>query len=170
MGPGRPYDQVIVLGYREGISAAEADARTLLTLLSVRHTWPPHGDERPRVVAEVLDSRNVAIAQATGVDDFVVSDELSSLMIAQLSERPHLRLVFDELFDAKGASIAVQPASWYTTGQAVPFADVVAAARAREQIALGYRLDDGTVVVNPPKSETVTLGPRDDVVVLGQFH
>jgi hypothetical protein len=122
------------------------------------------------VVAEVLDSRNVAIAQATGVDDFVVSDELSSLMIAQLAEHPALRLVFNELFDAKGASIAVQPAPWYTDGERAPFAAVVASARTRGEIAIGYRLDDGTTVVNPPKSKPVALGRRDDVVVLGHFH
>jgi hypothetical protein len=169
-GPARPYDQVIVLGYRSGISVAEADARTLLTLLAVRHTWPPEGGVRPRVVAEVLDSRNVAIAQATGVDDFVVSDELSSLMISQLAERAELKLVFDELFDARGSSLGVRPASWYATGEAVPFETVVAVARERGEVAIGYRLADGTVVVNPPKSALLALGPRDDIVTLGRFR
>jgi hypothetical protein len=169
-GPARPYDQVIVLGYRGGISVAEADARTLLTLLAVRHTWPPEGDVRPRVVAEVLDSRNVAIAQATGVDDFVVSDELSSLMISQLAERAELKLVFDELFDARGASLGVRPASWYVTGNAVTYETVVAVARERGEVAIGYRLADGTVVVNPPKSAPLALGPRDDIVALGRFR
>ncbi len=69
--------------------------------------------QRPRVVAEMLDRANVAVAQTTGVEDFIVSDELSSLMIAQLSERLELHKVFDELFDAVGCFVALHPAPLY---------------------------------------------------------
>ena len=117
----------------------------------------------------MLDRANVAVAQTTGVDDFIVSDELSSLMIAQLSERLELHQVFDELFDAEGCFIALHPAPLYVPVQPVSFAEIVAAAARKGESALGYRIAaTGEVVVNPPKSAVVALGENDQVLVLGR--
>ena len=90
------YDKVIVLGYRSGLSpdggrrphAAHAAAAAA----GARRRRRTAGDRR--IVTELLDSRDVELARATGADDFVVSDELSSLMLAQLAERrrPRARL------------------------------------------------------------------------------
>ncbi len=67
------YDKVIILGYRSGLAPEEADARTLLTLLLLQRALDPDGDDRrSRIVTELLDSRDVELAQATGADDFVV--------------------------------------------------------------------------------------------------
>ncbi len=163
----RTYDQVIVLGYRGAVGEGEADARTMLTLLILGQVFGT-GPGSPRVVAEVLDRGNVAVAQTTGVDDFIVSDELSSLMMAQLSERIELHRVFDELFDAEGAFVSLHPAALYGPDGELSFAEVVAAAIARGETALGWRIDaTGEVVLNPAKSRTVELGPRDQVLILG---
>lgn len=50
--------------------------------------------------------------------------------------------------------------------------DVIAraAAAVRGEVALGYRLDDATVMINPSKSASVTLGERDRIVVLGSYY
>ena len=87
-------------------------------------------------------------------------------MIAQLTARPELNHVLGELFHATGASISLRPADLYVPGDPLPYAAVVAAARAQGQVALGYRLADGTVVLNAPKSSTITLGAQDQVVLL----
>ncbi len=170
---GRAFDHVIILGYRSGMSATEADARTLLTLLLLRRALDGDGQRRSRVVTELLDSSDVELAQATGADDFVVSDALSSYVLAQLAENPELDDVLTDLFDAEGSAVGLRPAARYVEAdRPVPFASVVAAARHRGEIALGYRLArrDGTgaeVVVNPPKSAEVSLGDGDRVVVIG---
>ena len=114
-----PFDQVIVLGYRKGMTVAEADAHTLLTLLTLRKVWPPDEPHRARIVAELLDQSNVAIATTTGVDDFIVSDALTSLMIAQLSERAELQAVFDDLFDPEGAVVELRPAESLVPHEAI---------------------------------------------------
>ena len=156
------YQHVVVLGYRDGLGPAEADARTLLTLLTLSRA-----PRQARVVAEVLDSRDAVIAERTGADDLVVSDQLSSLMVAQLTERPELSVVLGELFRADGASISLRPADRYVPATGVSFAAVVAAARAQGHVALGYRLSaTGAVVLNPPKSAQLTLTAEDQVVVL----
>jgi ion channel POLLUX/CASTOR len=168
----RRYDKVIVLGYRTGLSPAEADARSLLTLLILQQALVANeSGHRPRIVTELLDARDVELARATGADDFVVSDELSSLMLAQLAERADLEEVFADLFDVEGSAIALQPASWYVSSGQVPYRRVVAAARARGETAIGYRMEHGAdglpaVVLNPPKNDSVTLGDGDQVVVI----
>ncbi|MCB0958002.1 MAG: hypothetical protein KDB04_00575 [Acidimicrobiales bacterium] len=162
----QPVDQAIVLGYRGAVPVPEADARTMLTLLTLDKAFAGR-EERPRVVAEVLDRANVAVAQTTGVSDFIVSDELSSLMIAQLAERLELHRVFDELFDAEGCFLTLNPAALYAPDGPVAYAEVVAAASVRRETALGWRIAaTGTVVVNPSKSTRVQLGAADQVLVL----
>jgi voltage-gated potassium channel Kch len=166
------YDKVIVLGYRRGLTPPEADARSLLSLLILQQALVASSSgQRPRIVTELLDARDVDLARATGADDFVVSDELSSLMLAQLAERPDLEDVFADLFDVEGSAIALQPATWYVTSGEVPFRRVVAAARARGESAIGYRIEHGpgglpVVVLNPHKTDPVTLGGGDQVVVI----
>jgi Trk K+ transport system NAD-binding subunit len=161
------YEQGILLGYREGISPDDADARTLLTLMALRRRWPKGHPPNVRLVAEVVDQRNVHIAQMAGVDDFIVSDQLASLMLAQLSERVELREVFDELFDASGASIVLRPAARFSPSGPASFADVVAAGNHFAESVLGYRsAGDGRVVLNPEKSARVELGPQDQVIVV----
>jgi voltage-gated potassium channel Kch len=162
------FDQVIVLGYRDPVPVSESDARTMLTLLTLDKAFAGAA-KRPRVVAEMLDRANVAVAQTTGVEDFIVSDELSSLMIAQLSERLELHKVFDELFDAEGCFVSLHPAPLYAApGSPTPFAEIVAAASQRGQTAFGWRVDaTGEVVVNPAKAMSVALAETDQVLVLG---
>jgi voltage-gated potassium channel Kch len=161
------YDQGILLGYREGIAPGDADARTLLTLMALRRRWPKGHPPEVRLVAEVLDQRNVHIAQMAGVDDFIVSDQLASLMLAQLSEHAELRAVFDELFDANGASIVLRPSKRFAPNGPVTFAQMVAAGNHFAESVLGYRkAADGLVILNPPKSTRIELEPADEVVVV----
>jgi len=162
---GSSYDQVIVLGYRQRMDPVRADARSMLTLLALHRIWGEDG-ERPRVVAEMLDGSNVGVAQTTGVNDFIVSDELSSLMMAQLSERLELQDVFAELFDADGCFVSLHPARLYAPADETTFASIVASAAERGASALGYRIGSAPVVLNPFKSTRVTLGPGDQVLVL----
>ena len=111
LGARPPFDQVIV-GYRDGLSVVEADSLTLLTLLTLRKVWPPHAMPRVPIIAELLDQSNVELATSTGVDDFIVSDALASLMMAQLSQRRQMQAVFDELFDpAARESSCYRPAA-----------------------------------------------------------
>jgi voltage-gated potassium channel Kch len=159
------YDQVFVLGYRGHLSYGDADACTLLTLVTLNRVVSDL-DQRPRIVAEVLESRTVPIAETTGVDDFVVSDELASLLISQLAENPALASVFGQLFDDGGPTIAMQPAARAVVGGEHTWGSVVLALRDRGDIALGYRREGEPVVVNPSPIEAVRIDDATDLVVL----
>jgi hypothetical protein len=120
-----------------------------------------------RIVAEMLQQRHAPLAQATGADDFIVSDELTSLMIAQLSENHELDRVFRDLFDHGSCTIEMVPVQRYAMQSATCFGEVVAAASAHGHSALGYeRHDTREIVVNPPKNTPLTLVDGDTVIVL----
>jgi len=169
------YDHVIVLAYSH-LEQQEADAITLITLLHLRDI--AERDETPfSIISEMLDLRNRELAEAAKVDDFIVSEHLISLMMAQLSENAELMGVFIDIFDPEGAEIYLKPISDYVmTGQPVNFYTVTEAARRRGETALGYRLmseshDSGKaygVHTNPKKSEQVTFAPEDKIIVIAE--
>jgi len=167
----KPFDSVIILGYADGNGAAAADARTLLTLLMLKNALAPT-DRQPRIVTELLDARDVELAVVTGADDFVVSDALASLMMAQLSEHADLKHVFTDLFDSDGSAVQMKPARRYAATGECTFGHVVAAAAAVDEVAIGYRragrAGAAEVVVNPVKSAALTLLDDDHVIVIGQ--
>ena len=121
-----------------------------------------------RVVAEMRDRANVEIARTIEVDDFIVSDELSSLMLAQVSERLELHAVFRELFDASGSVLTLRPAARYAPAEEAAWAATVAAAGAHGESAIGYRVGSSAVVLNPAKTTALKLGAEDHVLVLAR--
>ena len=169
------YDHVIVLAYST-LEPQEADAKTLVTLLHLRDMAMQ--DATPfSIVSEMLDLRNRELAEAAQVDDFIVSEHLVSLMMAQLSENAKLFDVFTDIFDPEGAEIYLKPVSDYVvTGQPVNFYTVTEAARRRGETAIGYRIDSESnnagkaygVHANPKKSEKVTFAPEDKVIVIAE--
>ena len=131
--------------------------------------WPAGASDHVRIVAELLDQQNLALADPVGVDDLIVSSALSSLLMAQLSEHASLGAVFDDLFGAEGAVLEMRPAPELVGNEPMPFAAVVAAASAIPASVIGYRLAaTGAVVINPSKSDTVTLGPDDRIVMVSR--
>ena len=169
------YDHVIVLAYST-LETQEADAKTLVTLLHLRDI--AEDDETPfSIVSEMLDLRNRELAEATQVDDFIVSEHLVSLMMTQLSEHSELYGIFMDLFDPAGAEIYLKPIHDYVeTETPVNFYTVVEAARRRGETAIGYRIvseakDAGKsygVHTNPRKSKDVTFAPDDKVIVIAE--
>ncbi|MEY4417802.1 MAG: hypothetical protein RIQ88_240 [Actinomycetota bacterium] len=176
---GKKYEEVIVLGYRNAISESEADAQTMLTMLQMNQLFVAEGNgvEPTRLVAEILDSRKSELARVAAVDDLVVSDSLAALIIAQISENPKLAPVFEDLFDAQGATLNVRPISDYAIlGKSVSFAELVATARNYGESAIGYRVanhvsSDGStgVILNPSKTSEFVPAAGDGLVVIGNL-
>jgi len=114
----------------------------------------------------------------TKADDFVVSNRLVSLMLAQASENQHLAAIFDDLLDEQGSEIYMRAVADYVAiDQPVTFWTIAESARLRGEIAIGYRriragdTDQralGGVTVNPLKSEALAYLPEDRIIVLAR--
>lgn len=167
------YEHIIVLCYSDDLPVQKADAKTLVTLLHLRDIEAKSGANRYSIVSEMLDVRNRELAEVTQADDFIVSENLTSLLVAQVTENRDLRAVFDDVFDSDGSEIYLRPASDYVAlGKPMSYWHVVESARRRGEVAIGYRTagngnGDG-VRVNPPKSASVSFGAEDRIIVVAE--
>ncbi|MEQ7156493.1 CASTOR/POLLUX-related putative ion channel [Brevundimonas aurifodinae] len=172
------YDSIMVLGYSDTMEAQSADTRTLITLLHLRKLSERLG-VHISVVSEMIDIRNRELAEVTRADDFVVSNKLVSLMLAQASENEYLSDIFADLLDEDGSEIYMRPIGDYVdlTGPVSGYT-LAEAARRRGETAIGYRRkreEDGAdgrnmggVVVNPDKAEVLEFLPEDRLIVLAE--
>lgn len=169
------YDHIIVLAYSE-LGMQDADAKTLVTLLHLRNM--EEQDDTPfSIVSEMLDLRNRELASAARVDDFIVSEQLVSLMMSQFSENAELLDVFNDILDPEGSEIYLKPIDEYVaTGQLVNFYTATEAAKRRGETAIGYRIhahaseeaESYGVHTNPPKSAQVTFANEDKIIVIAK--
>jgi voltage-gated potassium channel Kch len=168
------YEHIIVLCYADDLPVQKADAKTLVTLLHLRDIEAKSGANRYSIVSEMLDVRNRELAEITEADDFIVSENLTSLLVAQVTENRDLRAVFDDIFDSDGSEIYLRPASDYVLlGKPMTYWHVIESARRRGEVAIGYRLANGNgngsgVKVNPPKSTSISFGADDRVIVVSE--
>jgi voltage-gated potassium channel Kch len=169
------YDHVLLLGYCDHLSAQAADTKTLITLLHLRAIRDA-GGRSVDVVSEIVDVRNVALAELARVDDFVVSNKLVSLMLSQASENEYLEQIFQDLLHDGGSRIELHAAADYVPlGRPLTFYDVTRAASLRGETAIGHRLvanagysdqDSKGVILNPTKSDEVAYAEGDRIIVL----
>jgi hypothetical protein len=100
------------MAYSDTIGIQESDARTLFTLLHLRKIDEEAGHPFS-IVSEMCDSHNRTLAEVTHADDFIVSDKLASLIMAQISENAELNGVFTDLFNKGGADVYIKPVKDY---------------------------------------------------------
>lgn len=171
------YQHIIVLCYSDTMDVQKADARTLVTLLHLRDIETRSGANKYAIVTEMLDVRNRELAEITQADDFIVSEKLTSLLVAQVTENKDLRAVFDDIFDSDGSEIYLKPASDYVVlGKSMSYRHVVESARRRGAVAIGFRIaaksGDASsgygVSVNPAKETQVTFTSDDRVIVIAE--
>ncbi len=169
------FEHIIVLSCGN-LSVQDADANTLVTLLHLRDI-AEHSGRKFSIVSEMLDLRNRQLAEVAQVNDFIVSDHLISLMMAQLSENRHLYDVFTDIFNADGSEIYLKPIRNYVAlGEPVNFYTLVEAARRCHQTAIGYRIASEAgnaesqygIQLNPNKAKEILFQESDQLIVLSE--
>lgn len=170
------FDHLIILSYEDDYELQQADAKTLITLLHLRKLAERWGMTL-NVVSEMLDSKNRELAKVTKADDFIISDNMISLIISQIAENKYLMKVFDQLFQAEGNEIYLKPAINYVKlDQEMDFYTVVAAALEKNEVAIGYRMMEQFrnekrnygIVLNPIKSKKIKFSAIDFIIVISQ--
>lgn len=174
------YDNIIILSQdMNELRADKIDSDTLIILLLLRNI-KSEMDEKvdTHIITQVLNSENQEIITQTDVDDFIISNKLITMILAQLSEEPLIKTLYDDLFSEDGSEIYVKPADLYFNSfpQKVTFADLIGLAFKREEVCLGIRKGDKSkdpnsnfgVRLNLPKDEVVQIEEGDFLVVLSE--
>jgi hypothetical protein len=172
------YPLVMVLGDAvDGKSAEDADTRAIIALLLLRDARRRGGGEGvQRVCSEILDPKNRELAATTQINDIVISNEMISMVLAQVTYEPRVQPVLEDLLRSEGSEIYVKPLSFYAPeGQPTTFEHLILAAKARNELALGIQIhvDDASkrygLTLNPT-SRTAPIVPKaaDRLVVLAE--
>lgn len=168
------FAHIIVLADAQTDDREQTDSRTLVTLLQLRDLCAK-GGFTVNIVSEMLDDTNRQLAEVTEADDFIVSDRLIALLLAQLSENHRLIEVFQTLLTSEGSEFYINPVTDYIEpGRTVNFYTVLEAAKRRGETAVGYRVaalahnaaEAHGIRLNPLKRDPITFAPDDRLIVL----
>lgn len=169
------FDRVIAV-CEESVDHDHADGRVLLSLIHLREISQRTGADFS-LVSELMDEADRDLAAVARVDDIVISEQVISYLLAQISENRSLAKIFDELLKADGSEVYLRPASDYVElGSEIAFATVIASGRVRNETVIGYRKGawsrdpeaDFGIHLNPPKSAQLLPVEGDSVIVLSE--
>ncbi|MEX1001328.1 MAG: hypothetical protein WDZ35_04365 [Crocinitomicaceae bacterium] len=174
------YDNIIILSQNlEELRADKIDSDTLIILLLLRNIKKEKGGvSDSKIITQVLNSENQEIITQTDVDDFIISNKLITMILAQLSEEPLIKILYDDLFSEDGSEIYVKPADLYFSDFPVQvvFADIIALASERNEVCIGIRKGELSknsaknfgVELNLPKDQKIMIESTDFLVVLSE--
>ena len=169
-------DHVVLFSCLDEHNNQEADSCTLITLVHLRDIRDKTNLQFT-IVSEILDVSNRELLQLNQADDFILSDRLVSLAMAQIAENKALGQFFEELFRPEGSEIYLKPITNYlTVDEPVNFFTIVEAALVKNETAIGYRqisyANDADrnygLVINPKKSDYVDYAETDQIIVFAE--
>lgn len=170
------FNHIIVLSYMNKGSIQISDAITLICLVHLRDISEKAGKDFS-VVSEMLDVQNRELAEVAKADDFIVSDNLLSLLMTQIAENKDLEMVYENLFSDEGAEIYLNPVEEYLDlSKPVDFYQVIESASNLGHTAIGFRslqpeiVNNGKfgIVLNPLKSNQIKFEQGDFLIVLAE--
>jgi hypothetical protein len=100
------YDNVIILSQNILDNNIEnIDSDTIIILLLLKNIEKKLGKSETKIITQLLNSDNQNIIIQTNVDNFVVSNKIINMLLAQLSEDTEILYFFNELFSEAGSEI-----------------------------------------------------------------
>ena len=153
-----PEAILVSSGFRD--DSERDDSKTLLLLLQLRAL----ADEKHQNFSITSEMREVK--------NFVISSNITSLMVTKIAHIRELNQIFDEILTSKGSEIYMRPAKYYVElNKEMNMYTAAYATALRNQVFIGYRHYDQKedrylVYTNPNKEELVTFSEDDYFVVL----
>jgi ion channel POLLUX/CASTOR len=170
------YDHILVLSDRR-VDCETADSMTLFILIHIRDLFK-RLNYVSSITSEMNSIRNQILATSADVSDFVISNNITSLMLSKISEDRTLSPIFDSLLCSEGNEIYLRYASDYVkTGIEVSIYEMVEYFAANNEIFLGYRkacplrrYSEFDVRINLLKDEKVIFSAEDMIIVLANQY
>ena len=175
------FNSLLILS-PSGTTIEEMDAYVISLLIRVRQILRKSGSNNwPKLITEVMDSDNIDIILNSGVEDFMVSNQFVSQIMAQVSEEPLALDVYDDLFQADGSELYIKPASNYFSFEnkdsiSIPYGECVQAALLRKEVIIGLQIHSEQknrekmfgINLIPPKDKVFTISKDDGLIALAE--
>jgi len=158
------------------------DAYVISLLIRIRQILrKSQSNEWPKLITEVMDSDNIDIILNSGVEDFMVSNQFVSQIMAQVSEEPLALDVYDDLFQSEGSELYIKPATYYFNFKdnkpiKVAYGECVQAALLRKEVIIGLQIHDQQknrekmfgIKLIPSKEKEFIIKPDDGFIALAE--
>ena len=161
-------DHVMLLSDREGPDD-ESDMQHIFTIMTLRDIRDRLG-LRFNITAEMRRETNQNLLIPDSDTEFIVSSNMSSLFLAQLSETPDLKKVFDELLTNAGNEIYLK------TAEEMHCVGTWTVLELRRRLIRQCYVMIGTMTAEDYKcrwdlslGDSVTLTPDDKLIVIGKI-
>lgn len=162
----RSADHIIILSDRKK-KEEDADTDTMLRIIRIRDIRKKY-DLKFTVTAEIRSENNRKLIQSEGSEDFVVATDLSSMMLAQITEDTRRASLFNDILDEEGSEIYLKPISDFE----IPEMTLIGRELRRILYSYGYILMGIRREDIPFKTvgadESITLSESDRFIVIGE--
>ena len=171
------FDSILILSIEDGDNMMSSDSRALSSLLIIQDIQKKLKEKSPNrlscdPIAEILDSRTKSLLSVANCKGYIMSNQIISSVIAQVSEEKDINIVLKEILTAEGSETYIRPACRFATeNEVLSFWDVALRARQLREVAVGYKPQDMTMkdaahlIINPPNKMEKRKWRKGDVVV-----
>lgn len=165
----RDADHIVILS-PDDADEDNDDLHNIMILLKLRDTKLRNG-YKYSITAELFSEKNRRLVSGDEPTDFVIASDISAMVLAQLAETPELYSVFKELLSNDGNELCLKPAAFFGCAGTYSVAELRRAALKHGYCLIGYQpagAGDNRLYLNPSLTETLSLVPGDNLVVIGE--
>ena len=168
------YQNILILS-QETSHIENSDAHTILLLLHLRNLIEKLSLQIS-ITTEMKDIINQKLLSISQANDFVVSQNLISLMVTQISENRDLIHVFSDLLDEDGSEIYIKPAvNYIKPGIRLSVREISLFLMDQGMVFIGFKQTlntngkpDVIICTNPKKSDLLMIDHTLDFIVISE--
>lgn len=135
------------------LTPLNCDSRTLVTVLLIRNILENTPGAKGALVCEILDPRTEKLLELAKLDDFLSSNDLVSMALAQVAKESDIHGLLETIFSPEGDEMHIKDIRLYAYEQEqLSWWEITARARMRGEVAMGFmkaEYGDGIPILNP---------------------
>lgn len=186
------FNSILILAdavaIENGANMMSCDSRSLSSLLIIQDIQKKLYEERKKLgeqniqlpcspISEILDSRTKSLLAVANCKGYIMSNQIISSVIAQVSEEKDINIVLREILTADGSETYIRSVSRFVDlkkESEMSFWDISLRARQLREVVIGFKPEKmdfkqaAHLIINPPdKSVKRKWAPGDMIVTFG---